>query len=63
VREENGQDGADSEKVLDLECIEIWVMSWFVVIQHEVDDIARGSDEEEFECSQVKRVCEGPEEI
>lgn len=53
VREEKGQDSADSKEVLDLECIDIWVMGGLVVVQHEIDDVARGSNEEELEGSEV----------
>jgi hypothetical protein len=53
VREEKGQDRADSKEVLDLECIDVWVMSGLVVVQHEIDDVARGSNEEELEGSEV----------
>lgn len=53
MREEKGQDSADSKEVLDLECIDIWVMGGLVVVQHEIDDVARGSNEEELEGSEV----------
>lgn len=53
VREENGQDSTNSKKVLDLERIDIWVMGGLVVVQHEINYIARRSDEEELEGSEV----------
>ena len=53
MREEKGQDSTNSKKVLDLERIDIWVMGGLVVVQHEINYIARRSDEEELEGSEV----------
>jgi len=63
VREEKGQDGTDPKKVLDLECIDIGVMGRLVVVQHEIDNVARRSNEEELEGSEVQRVGKGPEKV
>lgn len=51
--EEQGQDGTDSKKVLDLESIEVWVMGRLVVVEHEVNDVPRGTDKEELECGEI----------
>lgn len=53
VRKEQGQDGADPKEVLDLERIEIGVVSRLVVVEHEVYDVSGGTDEEELERSEV----------
>lgn len=63
VREEKSQDGTDSKKVLDLERIDIGVMGGLVVVQHEIDNVARGSNEEELEGGEVERLGESPEEV
>jgi hypothetical protein len=48
---------------LDLEGVQVRVVRRLEIVEHEVDDIARGSDEEELEYSEVQRICEGPKEI
>ena len=63
MREEKGQDGTDSKKVLDLERIDIGVMGGLVVVQHEIDNVAGGSNEEELKGGEVERLGEGPEEV
>lgn len=63
MREEKGQDGTDSKKVLDLERIDIGVMGGLVVVQHEIYNVARGSNEEELEGGEVERLGESPEEV
>jgi hypothetical protein len=61
VGEQQCQDHADSKQVLDLEGINIGVMSGFVIVEHEVDDVGGRADEKELECGQVKRVGKSPE--
>lgn len=50
---EQGQDRTDSKKILDLECVEVGVMSRFVIVEHKVNDVSGGTDEEELERSEV----------
>lgn len=38
-------------------------MRWFVIVEHEVDDIAGGSNEEELEAGKVEGFGKGPEEV
>lgn len=40
MRKEQGQNRTDSKKILDLERIKIGVMSRFVIVEHEVDDVS-----------------------
>lgn len=63
VGEQQCQDHADSKQVLDLEGIDIGIMSRLVVVEHEVDDVGGRADEKQLECGQVKRIGEGPEQI
>lgn len=62
-REENCEHCADSKKILDLESIDIGIMGGFIVIEHKIDDVGRGTDEQELESSEVERFRECPEEI
>lgn len=61
--EQQRQDHTDSKQVLDLEGIDIGIMSGFVVVQHQIDDVGRRADEEQLECGKVQRVRKGPEQI
>ena len=65
VREENGQDRAGSDEVLHLEGIEVRVLGGFVVVEHEVDGVRGGADEDDLEDGVVERLglVEGPEKI
>lgn len=63
MREQDSQDCADTQEILDLEGIQVRVVRWLEIVEHEVDDIAGGTDEEELKCSEVQRICKGPEEI
>lgn len=63
VREEDGQDCADTKKILDLEGIQVRVVRWLEIVEHEVNDITRGTDKEELESREVQRIRESPEEI
>lgn len=53
MREKQGQNGADSKEVLNLEGIKVWIMGRFVVIEHEVNDIPGGTNEEDLECGEI----------
>lgn len=59
--EQQCQDHADSKQVLDLEGIDIGVMSRLVIVEHEVDDVGGRADEKQLECGQVQRIGQGPE--
>lgn len=63
VGKENGQDCADTQEVLDLEGVEIGIMCRLEIVEHEVDDVTRGTDEEKLEGREIQRICESPEEI
>lgn len=43
---ENRKHRANSEEVLNLESIDVGVMCGFVVVEHEVDDVGRGTDKQ-----------------
>lgn len=45
---------------MNFECIEIGVMSWFVVVKHEVNDVCRRSYEHDLKGGIVKRLREIP---
>jgi hypothetical protein len=53
VWEKNREHCTNSQKVLDLESIDVGIMSGFVLVEHKVDDVGRGTDKEEFEGSEV----------
>lgn len=38
-------------------------MRWLVVVEHEVNDVSRRADEQDFESRVVKGVRESPEQI
>lgn len=60
---ENREHRANSEEVLNLECIDVGIMCGFVVIEHEVDDVGRGTDKQKLERGEVQGVGERPEKI
>lgn len=53
VWEKDCEHGADSQEVLNLESINVGIMRGFVVVEHEINDVGRGSNEEKFERSEV----------
>lgn len=63
MREKDREDRADSQKVLNLEGVNVRVVGGLVIVQHEVDNVAGGTDEEELEGGEVKRIEESPEQI
>lgn len=61
---QNAQYGASCDQVLHLESIEVGIMGGFVVVEHQIDDIGRCSNEDELEGrvpQAVERV--GPQKI
>jgi hypothetical protein len=61
--EDQSEESAEPEKVLHFECIDVGVVRRLIVVQHEVDDIRRGADEQDLEGGIVQGVGERPEEI
>lgn len=59
--EQQCQNHADPKQVLDLEGIDIGVMSGLVVVEHEVDDVGGRADEQQLEGGQVQRIGQSPE--
>lgn len=61
--EKHREDRADSQKVLNLEGVNVGVVGGLVIVQHEVDNIGGGADEEKLEGREVERIEESPEQI
>jgi hypothetical protein len=53
VGEEQRQNRTDPKEVLDLECVEIGIMGRLVVVEHQINDVGGGSDEQELEGGEV----------
>lgn len=51
--EEQRQNHTDPKKVLDFERIDIGIMGRLVVVEHQINDVGRGSDEQELEGGEV----------
>lgn len=49
VGEENGEDGAAAEEVLNFEGVDVGVVRGLVVVEHEEDDVGLGGEEEDLE--------------
>jgi len=49
VGEENSENGAAAEEVLDFEGVDIGIVGGFVVVEHEVDGVGLETEEEELE--------------
>jgi hypothetical protein len=66
VGEYDAQNGTSCDQVLDSEGIEVGIVGGLVVIEHQVDDVGRGSNKDELESSVPqapegvcpKKVCE-----
>jgi len=58
-----GEDHGAAEEVLDAEGVEVGVVGGFVGGGHEVDGVAGGCEEEQFEGGVVEGIGEGPEEV
>ncbi len=56
VGEEDGEDGAAAEEVLDFEGVDVGVVGGFVVVEHEVDGVGLEAEEEELEDGVVEGV-------
>ena len=63
LREEEGEHGGAAEQVEDLEGVEVRVVRGLVVVQHQVDGVGGGGDEDDLEDRVPGRVGEGPEEV
>lgn len=48
---------------MNFECVEVGIMSWLVVIKHEIDDVCRRTYEQDLEGSVVERLRETPKQI
>ena len=49
IGEEDGEDSGAAEEVLDFEGVDVGVVGWLVVVEHEVDGVGLGGEEEELE--------------
>ena len=49
VGEEDRENGAAAEKILDFEGVDVGVVGGFVVVEHEVDGVGLEAEEEELE--------------
>lgn len=49
IWEKDSQNCAAQQEIFDLEGILVGIVSWFVIVQHEVNDIARRSKEDNLE--------------
>lgn len=63
VWEKQGKQGAESEKIMNFECIKIGVVGWFVVVKHEVDDVRRRSYEQDLKGGIVERLRKVPKQV
>ena len=64
VGEEDGDDGGAAEEVFDFEGVDVGVLGRFVVIEHEVEGVGLGGEEEELENGVVEGSGgEGPEDV
>ena len=64
VGEEDGEDGGAAEKVFDFEGVDVGVVGWFVVVEHEVEGVGLRGEEEQFEDGVVEGAGgKGPEDV
>ncbi len=49
VGKEDCDDGGAAEEVFDFEGVDVGVLGWFVVVEHEVEGVGLGGEEEKFE--------------
>ena len=49
IREEDSENGATTEQVLDFESVDVGIVSGFIVVEHEVDGVGLEAEEEELE--------------
>ena len=53
VWEQQRQNRTNSKKILDLERVEIGIVGRLIVVEHQIYDVGRGSDEQELEGGEV----------
>lgn len=65
IWKQDRQHRARAQQVLDLECIQVRVMSRLIIVQHQVYGIRRRRDEDDLEDGVIERIgfIEGPEQI
>ena len=65
VRKDEAKDCGRGKQIFNLESIEIGILGGLVVMKHQVYDVARGADEDQFEDGvvEVTRVESCPEEV
>lgn len=61
--EEEGKDGTAAEEVLCSEGVELGIMRGFVVVEHQVEDVALGCYKDDFEGGVPGGGGERPEEV
>lgn len=63
VWEDDGQNSGTTQQVGYTERIEVRIMSWLVVVQHDVESICGRTQEDDLEDGVPRTVCKGPENI
>lgn len=64
VGKKQAEDGRTAEEVLDFEGVDVRVVGGFVVVEHEVEGVGLGGEEEDLEGGVPKRAGgEGPEDV
>jgi len=64
VGEHNGKHAGSAEEVFDAESVLVRVVGGLVIVEHQVDDVGLGSDEDDFEGGVPERKSRvGPQEI
>lgn len=51
--EKYGENCTDPQQVLNFESVDVGIMSRLVVVQHEIDYVSGGANEEKLECREV----------
>jgi len=63
VWKEYRKNGTSSQKILHLERVDARVMSWFVVVDHQIHRVCRRAKEEKLKGRVPCRVREGPKDV
>ena len=64
VGEYDGEDGGGSEKVFGAESVLVWVVGGLVIVEHQVNDVGLGGDEDDLKSGVPERKSRvGPQEI
>ena len=64
VGEYDGEHGGGSEKVLGAESVLVWVVGGLVIVEHQVNDVGLGGDEDDLKSGVPERKSRvGPQEI